>query len=180
MKKQEKKFVLAALALLAITGLLALAGCKNDSVPEPTRYTVKFDKGDNSEYTGDLPADITVVSGTKLTAEQLEVLDSTDNYIFEGWYDGENKAEGSSSGLDKIAECYVRLLRGNFVPAAAADQVLFKKENYISKNGVYQYEDPNGCSSEWEYDKALYNAILQRIPAAAEYVEKQARALNGR
>ena len=87
---------------------------------------------------------------------------------------------GSSSGLDKIAECYVRLLRGNFVPAAAADQVLFKKENYISKNGVYQYEDPNGCSSEWDYDKALYNAILQRIPAAAEYVEKQARALNGR
>ena len=44
MKKQEKKFVLAGLALLAITGLLALAGCKNDTVPEPTRYTVKFDK----------------------------------------------------------------------------------------------------------------------------------------
>ena len=31
---KSKKFVLAALALLAITGLLALAGCKNDSVPE--------------------------------------------------------------------------------------------------------------------------------------------------
>ncbi|MBR2462443.1 MAG: SUMF1/EgtB/PvdO family nonheme iron enzyme [Spirochaetaceae bacterium] len=101
MKKQEKKFVLAALALLAITGLLALAGCKNDSVPEPTRYTVKFDKGDNSEYTGDLPADITVVSGTKLTAEQLKVLDSTDNYIFEGWYDGETKAEGGTYTVTK-------------------------------------------------------------------------------
>ena len=34
MKKQEKKFVLAALALLVITGLLALTGCKNDTVPE--------------------------------------------------------------------------------------------------------------------------------------------------
>ncbi|MBR2851655.1 MAG: AAA family ATPase [Anaerotignum sp.] len=85
---------------------------------------------------------------------------------------------GSSSGLDKIAECYVRLLRGNFVPAAAKDQVLFRKENYISINGVYKYEDPNGCSSPWDYDNALYNAILQRIPDAAEYVEKQAR--NGR
>jgi len=31
---KSKKFVLAGLALLAITGLLALAGCKNDSVPE--------------------------------------------------------------------------------------------------------------------------------------------------
>ena len=99
--KKSKKFVLAALALLAITGLLALSGCKNDSVPEPTRYTVKFDKGDNSEYTGDLPADITVVSGTKLTAEQLKGLDSTDNYIFEGWYDGENKAEGGTYTVTK-------------------------------------------------------------------------------
>jgi len=32
--KKSKKLVLAALVLLAITGLLALAGCKNDSVPE--------------------------------------------------------------------------------------------------------------------------------------------------
>ena len=32
--KKSMKFVLAALALLAITGLLALSGCKNDSVPE--------------------------------------------------------------------------------------------------------------------------------------------------
>ncbi len=31
---KSKKFVLAALVLLAITGLLALAGCKNDSVSE--------------------------------------------------------------------------------------------------------------------------------------------------
>ena len=31
---KSKKFVLAGLVLLAITGLLPLAGCKNDSVPE--------------------------------------------------------------------------------------------------------------------------------------------------
>ena len=34
MKKQSKKFVLAGVVLLAITGLLALTSCKNDSVPE--------------------------------------------------------------------------------------------------------------------------------------------------
>ena len=35
MKKQSKKFMLAGVVLLAITGLLALTSCKNDSVPEP-------------------------------------------------------------------------------------------------------------------------------------------------
>ena len=96
MKKQEKKFVLAALVLLAITGLLALAGCKNDTVPEPTRYTVKFETAH-----GTAPADITVESGTKLTAEQLEGLADTADYIFEGWYDGETKAKGGTYTVTK-------------------------------------------------------------------------------
>ncbi|MBR2462959.1 MAG: SUMF1/EgtB/PvdO family nonheme iron enzyme [Spirochaetaceae bacterium] len=64
-------------------------------------YTVSFDKGDNSEYTGDLPADITVERGTKLTAEQLEGLADTADYIFEGWYDGETKAEGGTYTVTK-------------------------------------------------------------------------------
>ena len=97
MKKQEKKFVLAALVLLAITMvLLPLSGCKNDTVPEPTRYTVKFETAH-----GTAPADITVVSGTKLTAEQLKGLADTADYIFEGWYDGENKAEGGTYTVTK-------------------------------------------------------------------------------
>ena len=37
--KKSKKFVLAGLVLLAITGLLALAGCKNDSVSETHTHT---------------------------------------------------------------------------------------------------------------------------------------------
>lgn len=64
-------------------------------------YTVSFDKGDNSEYTGDLPADITVERGTKLTAEQLKGLADTADYIFEGWYDGETKAEGGTYTVTK-------------------------------------------------------------------------------
>ena len=121
MKKQEKKFVLAGLALLAITGLLALAGCKNDTVPEPTRYTVKFETAH-----GTAPADITVVSGTKLTDKQLKVLDSTDNYIFEGWYDGETKAEGGTYTVTKDVTLVAKWRdRGtvasvNFTPAGGA------------------------------------------------------------
>ncbi|MBR2461501.1 MAG: InlB B-repeat-containing protein [Spirochaetaceae bacterium] len=90
MKKQEKKLVLAGLVLLAAITmvLLPLAGCKKDTVPEPTRYTVKFETDH-----GTAPDDITVVSGTKLTAEQLKVLDSTDNYIFEYWYDKDVDAQ---------------------------------------------------------------------------------------
>jgi len=40
---KSKKFVLAGLALLAITGLLALTSCKNDSVP-PEAHTHTFDE----------------------------------------------------------------------------------------------------------------------------------------
>ena len=39
--------------------------------------------------------------GTKLTAEQLEGLADTADYIFEGWYDGENKAEGGTYTVTK-------------------------------------------------------------------------------
>ena len=92
---KSKKFVLAGLALLAITGLLALAGCENDSVPEPTRYTVKFETAH-----GTAPADITVESRTKLTAEQLKGLADTADYIFEGWYD---KADGTQ---EQVKEGY--------------------------------------------------------------------------
>ena len=88
MKKREKKFVLAALALLAITGLLPLSGCKNDSVPEPTRYTVKFETAH-----GTAPADITVVSGTKLTDKDLAIEPEVGDNIFEYWYDKDDDAQ---------------------------------------------------------------------------------------
>ena len=140
--KKSKKFVLAALALLAITGLLALTSCKNDSVPEPTRYTVKFDKGDNSEYTGDLPADITVVSGTKLTAEQLKDLADTADYIFEGWYDGETKAEGGTYTVTKDVT-----LEAKWKPRDQV-QISFK----VSGNTVELSSEPAGAAIHYTTD----------------------------
>ena len=85
---KSKKFVLAGLVLLAITGLLALAGCKNDTVPEPTRYTVKFETDH-----GTAPADITVVSGAELTDKDLAIEPEVGDNIFEYWYDKDGDAQ---------------------------------------------------------------------------------------
>ena len=92
--KSMKKLVLAALILLA--SVVVLAGCKNDSVPEVSKYTVKFE----TEH-GTAPASITVESGTKLTAEQLKALPDTVDNIFEGWYDGETQAQGGEYTVTK-------------------------------------------------------------------------------
>ena len=92
--KKSKKFVLAGLALLAITGLLALAGCKNDSVPEPTRYTVTFNANGGSEV-----APQVVESGQ--TAIRPEPDPTKANWVFAGWYtlkdDGETLADTAYS-----------------------------------------------------------------------------------
>ena len=118
MKKQEKKFVLAALALLAITGLLALAGCKNDTVPpevekqeqgdgggsetdkndtvpEPTRYTVKFDKN-AEDASGEMQSQIfTEGVEQELSANEFK----RDTYTFNGW--SEDKAATAPTYKDK-------------------------------------------------------------------------------
>ena len=92
-----KKLVLVGLVLLAsVMVLLPLVGCKNDSVPEVPKYTVKFE---TEHWTA--PASITVESGTKLTAEQLKALPDTVDNIFEGWYDGETQAKGGEYTVTK-------------------------------------------------------------------------------
>ena len=95
MKKQEKKFVLAGLALLAITGLLALAGCKNDTVPEPTRYTVKFDKN-AEDASGEMQSQIfTEGVEQELSVNQFKRA----TYTFNGW--SEDKAATAPTYKDK-------------------------------------------------------------------------------
>ena len=74
---------------------------ENDSVPEVPKYTVTFAKGNNTEDVSDLPADLTVESGTVLTAEQLKTLSHTENYVFVGWYDGETKAVAGTYTVTK-------------------------------------------------------------------------------
>ncbi len=83
--KKSKKFVLAALALLAITGLLALAGCKNDSVPETRKYTVTFNTDGGSTV-----ASQTVESGQKAKEPAEPELEGS---WFLGWYSDEDLAK---------------------------------------------------------------------------------------
>ncbi len=103
MKKQSKKFMLAGLVLLAITGLLALTSCKNDSVPETPetpKYEVTFDVGGNREATA--PKPITVESGTKLTAEQVPELSNTSSYQFMGWYLGDTEIKAGYTVTESV------------------------------------------------------------------------------
>ena len=81
---KSKKFVLAALALLAITGLLALAGCKNDTVPETPKYTVSFNTDGGSTV-----ASQTVESGQKAKEPAEPELEGS---WFLGWYSDEGLA----------------------------------------------------------------------------------------
>ena len=64
--KSMKKLVLAALILLA--SVVVLAGCKNDSVPEVSKYTVTFDKN-AGDATGEMaPQTFTQGEKKELTA----------------------------------------------------------------------------------------------------------------
>ena len=91
---KSKKFVLAALALLAITGLLALSGCKNDSVPpeatsgtetKPVTHTVTFNANGGSTV-----ASQTVERGQK--AKEPTADPTLEGSWFLGWYSDEGLA----------------------------------------------------------------------------------------
>ena len=82
---KSKKFVLAGLVLLAITGLLALTSCKNDSVPETPKYTVTFNTDGGSTV-----ASQTVESGQKATRPAADP--TLEGSWFLGWYSDEGLA----------------------------------------------------------------------------------------
>ncbi|MBO5690367.1 MAG: InlB B-repeat-containing protein [Spirochaetaceae bacterium] len=112
--KSMKKLVLAGLVLLA--SVVVLAGCKNDSVPEVPKYTVKFE----TEH-GTAPDSITVESGTKLTTEQLQALPDTEDNIFEGWYDGKTQAKGGEYTVTKDVTLVARWRNRDTVASVTFD-----------------------------------------------------------
>ncbi len=97
--------------------------------------------------------------------------------------DSDIRTTGSGhASLDSIAACYIRLLRGNFVPASAKDQVLFRDVSYVVEWddekkmdkacywGSYPEVDGN------DYDRALHDEIKERMNRFATDVENNARA----
>lgn len=84
----------------------------------------------------------------------------------------------SSSNLDEIAACYVRLMRKNFTPVSDEKQLLFRKKHYtctVHEDKVeakYAIDEPD---KDWPpYDKALFLALKPRIQNIASLVETNA------
>ena len=145
MKKQEKKFVLAGLVLLAITGLLALAGCKNDSVPEPTRYTVTFDANGGSEV-----APQVVESGQKAT----KPTDPTNgDMVLAGWY----TSEDDGTTLADTAYSFDTPVEGDITLYAAWNGV-GDDGNIMLRNKVMSKTSEVQVLSKEVYLKDLYQA----------------------
>lgn len=77
------------------------------------------------------------------------------------------------AGLDKIAACYIRLMRENFAPVSDASQQLFQKEHYICEDTEYgvKVTYTGTCRLQDDYDRALFNALKGRIEKIATKLE---------
>ena len=128
--KKSKKFVLAALALLAITMvLLPLAGCKNDSVSETPKYTVSFNTNGGSTV-----ASQTVERGQKAKEPAEPDLEGS---WFLGWY--------SDEGLAK---------KFDFNTPITTATTVYAKWSYklhTEPSILTNYTSPNHTDSKWKY-----------------------------
>ncbi len=87
--------------------------------------------------------------------------------------------QGSSqSGLDKIAACYVRLLRENFTSVSDQKQTLFFREHYqcIEDGQGIRVEYTGDCKLDWAYDRAMFQELKPRIEKIGSILEASARA----
>ena len=137
---KSKKFVLAGLALLAITGLLALAGCKNDSVPEtPAAKLVS----------------ISVIPPTRTVYSVGQSFDPTGMKVT-ATYEGDKKQEVTGwttnfgtvvaeKGLGK--EVTVSYTEGETIKTTTFTITVFPAEVEV----LTDYESPNHTGSEWTY-----------------------------
>ncbi|MBO5731272.1 MAG: InlB B-repeat-containing protein [Treponema sp.] len=143
--KTMKKLVLVGLVLLA--SVMVLAGCKNDSVPEVPKYTVKFETEHRTA-----PASITVESGTKLTAEQLKALPDTEDNIFEGWYDGETQAKGGEYTVTKDVTLVARWRNRDTVASVTFSPENGTKFYYGEKVTVSLSSTTGGATIKYKLD----------------------------
>lgn len=120
---------------------------------------------------------VTVNALKKIPVENLgEPIDPTTwkNVLAEVIHDPTITTQGSSyAGLEKIAACYVRLMRENFVPVSDGSQCLFRKESYQCQNvdGMLRVTYTDTCPLSNAYDRALFNALKDRIEQIATKVE---------
>ena len=127
---KSKKFVMAGLALLAITGLLALAGCKNDTVPETPKYTVTFNTDGGSTV-----ASQTVESGQKATRPAADP--TLEGSWFLGWY--------SDKGLANEFDFNTPITTATTVYAKWSYKL------HTEPSILTNYTSPNHTDSKWKY-----------------------------
>ena len=126
---KSKKLVLAALALLAITGLLPLSGCKNDSVSETPKYTVTFNTDGGSTVVSQ-----TVESGQKAKEPAEPELEGS---WFLGWY--------SDEGLSK---------KFDFNTSITTATTVYAKWSYklhTKPTTLTNYTNSHAPEGEWTY-----------------------------
>ena len=83
----------------------------------------------------------------------------------------------SSSNLDEIAACYVRLMRKNFAPVSDKRQLLFEQQYYSCsvKDNKLEAVYTGEAKESWPaYDRALFFALKPRILNIASLVETNA------
>lgn len=91
------------------------------------------------------------------------------------------------ANLDKVAVCYLRLLRGSFVPASDAAELLFRPGDYRAVWDAEHRRVRAECTPRSEdsiadpYDRALYRAIFDHMERLADGLEnlELRRSVNG-
>lgn len=123
---------------------------------------------------------VTVNALKKIPGEKLgKPIDPTTwkNVLAEVIHDPTITTQGSGyAGLDKIAACYVRLMRENFVPVSHSSQCLFRKESYKTESvdDLIKVTYTGTCTLNSGYDKAMFNTLKERIERIATKVETNA------
>ena len=158
--KKSKKFVLAALVLLAaITmALLPLAGCKNDSVPPEVEKQEQGDGGGSETDKNNTAAklvSISVIPPTRTVYNVRQEFDHTD-MVVTATYEGGEKREVigwttdfdtvvAEKGLDK--EVTVSYTEGDTIETDTFTVTVFPAEVKV----LTGYTSPNNTDDSWPY-----------------------------
>ena len=138
--KKSKKFVLAGLVLLAITGLLALAGCKNDSVPEtPAAKLVS----------------ITVTPPTRTVYSVGQSFDPTGMVVTATYDDGEERTVTGTITTDTSTltqSAGVQTVTVSYTDEETSKTTTFTVTVFPEEVKVLtDYESPNNTDDNWTY-----------------------------
>ena len=137
---KSKKFVLAGFALLAITGLLALAGCKNDTVPEtPAANLISISVTPPEGTVYKVGEDVVHKKGDEIGV--IATYDDEEEKLVTGTITTDTSTLTQSAGVKPVTVSYSE--GGIVVSGQFEIRVLPKK--------LTNYTSPNHTGSEWTY-----------------------------